>query len=216
MYETELVPTTLEPRTLALFTRELFDRAGDALAGSAPHSDCLDALLDLLSADRGLMVLVGPRGTRQLFEPKDDEKRLRPAEREEVCKSALREAFDARRCVAVSRGGSGATPLTCIEGRATAALAAPLFFGRDCARAYGAVYVDSREDERLLDDTHVKFFLAGCSVIASVLEQSEQVWPGDDRGSEPQGSEVRIRSDARGPPCAALHAAHRWGAPLSY
>ena len=80
-------------------TRNLVDRFFGVIDGDDAMDDCLDALVDVLGADRGLLLLTSSDGGVLAINGRGKGEALTTMEREEVSRTIVREAIETRRCV---------------------------------------------------------------------------------------------------------------------
>jgi transcriptional regulator with GAF, ATPase, and Fis domain len=173
--ETLSARQTLDPETMWRATRALVDRLFGALDGDAVMDDALDILVELLGADRGLILLTESDGTTHVVNGRSQRKSLTAAEREEVSKTVIRRALDAGECVvwdpknaarASSRPSSSVMALGIVV-----ALAAPLTRGGGKSGVRGVLYVDVRDQRKFIGERHVEFFMSAAVLLGAVLEQ---------------------------------------------
>src|SRR5262249_21770388 len=116
----------LDHETMWRYMRRLLDRIFSVIENDAVVDDCLDILVDLLGADRGLLLLTFADGSTHAVNARGQKKHLEPAEREEISRTIIREALETGECVvwsALSRADRSASMASL--GIVTA-LAAPL------------------------------------------------------------------------------------------
>jgi transcriptional regulator with GAF, ATPase, and Fis domain len=190
---------TLDHETMWSAMRQLVDRLFGVLEGDSVIDGCLDVLVDVLGADRGLVVLTQTDGSGIVVNARAQGKSLAPAEREEMSKTVIRQALEEGRCVQwdplTAKGSSSSLAFLGI----IAALAAPLFGG--AREPFGALYVDFRDRRKFVSDRHVEFFMAASAVIGSVVEQHGRSETLRERLSAAQAHCMEAR---RTPPLADL------------
>jgi len=178
--ETLSARQTLDPETMWRAMRGLMDRLFGALDGDAVMDDALDILVELLGADRGIILLTESDGTTHVVNGRGHRKSLTAAEREEISKTVIRRALDTGECVvwdpksaprASSRPSSSVMALGIVV-----ALAAPLTRtgggsgnGKNAIR--GVLYVDVRDQRKFIGERHVEFFMSAAVLLGAVLEQ---------------------------------------------
>ena len=171
--ETLSARQTLDPETMWRAMRGLVDRLFGALDGDAVMDDALDILVELLGADRGLILLTESDGTTHVVNGRAHRKSLTAAEREEISKTVIRRAVDAGECVvwdpknaqrASSRPSSSVMALGIVV-----ALAAPLT--RGAGKTRGVLYVDVRDQRKFIGERHVEFFMSAAVLLGAVIEQ---------------------------------------------
>ncbi len=153
--------------------RQLLDRVFGALGGDAVMDDCVDILVDILGADRGLILIAGTDGTTRVINARGHKKSLTATEREEVSKTVIREARESGQCLVWDPLTSADKSESVIALGILAALAAPLQgSGADGPR--GVLYVDFRARNRFVEDRHIEFFMSAALLIGALLEQHGQ------------------------------------------
>jgi transcriptional regulator with GAF, ATPase, and Fis domain len=164
---------TLDHETMWRAMGQLLDRVFGALGGDSVMDDCVDILVDILGADRGLILLTRTDGTTQVINARGHKKSLTTVEREEVSKTVIREARESGRCVVWDPlTGANQSESIAILG-ILAALAAPLH-GSLGGDPRGVLYVDFRARHRFVEDRHVEFFMSAALLIGALLEQHDQ------------------------------------------
>jgi transcriptional regulator with GAF, ATPase, and Fis domain len=150
----------------------LLQRVHEALDSDSLLDDCLDIVVELLDADRGLTMVTAPDGTLRVINARGQKKGLLPLEREEVSRTIMRQALDSGRCIVWDPLTAAATSSSSFASLGIiAALAAPLHAG---AARRGVLYLDFRDPRKLVGDQHVEFFMSAATVIGAVLEQHER------------------------------------------
>ena len=171
MLEALSTRTTLDPATLWRTTRELIDRIFRVLDGDAVLDDCLDIIVELVGADRGLIVAVDESGATRTVNARGKGKTLGAAEREEISKTIIRQALDSGDCVtwdlASIRPSSSVATLGILS-----AFAAPIHASRSGLRA--ALYVDVRDPRKCLEQPHVEFLASSALLVGALLDQRAQ------------------------------------------
>ena len=105
----------------------LLERVHAVLDGDSLLDDCLDIVVELLDADRGLSLLSNPDGTLRVINARGHKKALEPLEREEISRTIIRQAQASGRCVVWDPLTAAATPSASFTSLGIiAALAAPL------------------------------------------------------------------------------------------
>jgi len=162
---------TLDHETMWRYMRRLVEQLFGVLDNDAILDDSLDILVDLLGADRGLVLLTDSDGTSRVVNARGHKKSLSPAEREEVSKTVIRQALDTGKCIVweatAARGPSKSIAFLGIH----AALAAPLHGPSSRAAPRGVLYLDIRNVGKFLGDRHVEFFMSAAMLVGAVLEQ---------------------------------------------
>lgn len=160
--------------------RRLLDRLVTALDRSAFLDESLDAVVDLLGADRGLVLLTDSSGGACAVNARGPGRALLPIEREEVSRTIILKAQQTGKHVVyeADRERSGSDSIAALG--ITAALAAPLRpmgwstasggpLDREPLR--GVLYVDLRDPRKRLTELHLEFFRAAAALVSVVLEE---------------------------------------------
>src|SRR5580692_6886709 len=91
--------SSLDPEAMWRTTRHLLDRFFGVIDGDDALDDCLDALVDVLGADRGLLLLTSSDGGTLAVNGRGGGRALTNMEREEVSRTVVRQAIETRSCV---------------------------------------------------------------------------------------------------------------------
>ena len=161
----------LDHTTMWGFVRELLGRVCSALDGDSVLADGLDAVIDVLHADRGIMFLASEGGPTRAIVGRRLKRPLSAIEEEEISKTFVRAALESGKVVRfdalMEHSPSASTQSLGI----VAALVAPLTLGPS-AHERGVLYVDFRNRSRVVDERHLELFVAAASVFALLLEQT--------------------------------------------
>lgn len=168
----------------------LLDRVGTAVDRDDFVDDCLDTVVELLAADRGLIVLTEPDGTSFVINARGHNRALPPHERAEISRTIVRRVQESRDLVVWEpEAGIGGTESMAELGIITA-MAAPLRRGvaggnplagsstggsagdPGALSLAGVLYVDFRDYRKQVESLHHEFFRAAASLLSIVLEQS--------------------------------------------
>lgn len=160
--------------------RRLVDRAFVALEKDWAVDECLDIVVDLLGADRGMILLhqasVGGTGAcadgMQVVNARGHKRALAAEEREEMSRTIVRRALESDECVVWDPAQAQATSASFAMLRIVAALAAPLRGGRP--EPNGVLYVDFRDPHMAVDERRVEFFMTAAALFGALLEQHER------------------------------------------
>ncbi len=176
--------------------RRLLDRVYGVLDRDSLIDDCLDILVELLGADRGLILHIGSDGSSRVIHARAGGEALSTEEWEEVSRTVIREALESRRCVvwdplSAARGSTSAALLGI-----QVALATPL--GGEAARRspLGVLYVDFRDARKFVGAEHVEFFDSAATLLAAVLDQHQRGLSARDQLRETQKHCVDVRPPA--------------------
>jgi transcriptional regulator with GAF, ATPase, and Fis domain len=161
----------LTHETLWRHVRRLVERAFVALEKDWAVDECLDIVVDLLGADRGMVLLREPDGTMRVVNARGHKRALAAEEREEMSRTIVRRAFEQDECV-VWDPAAQTTSASFAMLRIVAALAAPLRGGRP--HPSGVLYVDFRDPRRAVDERRVEFFMTAAALLGALLEQHER------------------------------------------
>jgi transcriptional regulator with GAF, ATPase, and Fis domain len=163
---------TLDTETMWRTMRQLVDRVFGVLGSDHVLDDSLDILVDVLGADRGLVLIARLDGSTLVVNARGRGKSLALGEREEMSRTVIREALEAGRGIVWD-------PLTSTKASASvttlgilSAMAVPLYAaakGRDQPR--GVLYVDFRDPRKFVSERHVEFFMSAAVLIGALLEQ---------------------------------------------
>ena len=162
-----------QARAYALWphVRQLLERMSRVLENEALVDDCLDVVVDFLGADRGLVVMSYADGSTQPFVARAGGRSLAGLEREEICKTIVRLAFDSGECMVWDAMRAPLTTSSALALGIVGAIAAPLFGAGARAERRGVLYVDFRDARKPIDDHHVEFFATAALLLGVVLEQ---------------------------------------------
>jgi transcriptional regulator with GAF, ATPase, and Fis domain len=159
--------------------RALVERVTRAVDGDDALDACLDVVVELLGADRGLVLVPMSDGTLRAATARRQRHPLTPHEREEVSKTIVRQALDGGQCVvwdeeAARKRSAGGLRGYASESVSTlgirVALAAPILAAPGLTPR-AVVYVDFRDPRKFVEDRQVEFFMTAAMVIGAVLDQ---------------------------------------------
>ncbi len=160
---------TVDHVTLWRTMQKLVDRLFGALDGDSAVDEGLDIIVDLLGADRGLILLARADGTSTIVDARSRGKTLTSEEREEISKTIVRDALESNRCIVLDPAASASPSASIALLKILAALAAPLR-GSEGAPS-GVLYVDFRDHRRFVEQQHIEFFMLAATLIGAVLDQ---------------------------------------------
>jgi two-component system, NtrC family, nitrogen regulation response regulator GlnG len=163
---------TVDAETMWKATRLLLDRVFGVLDRESVFEDCLDIIVEILGADRGLVLVVDETGAGRTLLGRSGGRSLSVVEREEISKTIIRQALETASCVTwafdlKSRSSSSIASLGIL-----AALAAPLH--RDRAEERAVLYVDVRDPRKHIEQGHVEFFMSAALLVGALLDQRRQ------------------------------------------
>jgi transcriptional regulator with GAF, ATPase, and Fis domain len=159
----------LDHQTMWRYMRRLLDRLFGVLESESVIDDCLDVLVDVLGADRGLILVLHSDGGTAVVNARGQGKSLAVAEREEMSKTLIREAIETARCTTWDPLSAKGPSSSVVALGILAAIAVPLY-GANRAQPRGALYVDFRDTRKFVSDRHVEFFMSAAVLLGSVLE----------------------------------------------
>jgi transcriptional regulator with GAF, ATPase, and Fis domain len=174
--------------------RQLLDRTSAAVETEWALDECLDIVVDLLGADRGMVLLRDADRTTQIVNARGHKRALATEEREEMSRTIVRRALERDECVVwhpLAAGTTGESP-SFLMLKIAAALAAPLRAGRPEAR--GVLYVDFRDPDVVVDERRVEFFMAATTLFGSLLEQAERARVDREHLREARSHCIEVRS----------------------
>jgi GAF domain-containing protein len=162
---------TLDPETMWRTMRLLLERVYGVLERDTVLDDCLDILVELLGADRGLVVAVDEVGSTRTINARGKGKTLSAVEREEISKTIIRRALETGECVTWDVSSLDASSSVGALG-ILASLAAPLHRPAASAGATRAVlYMDVRDPRKHVERSHVEFFMSAALLVGALLDQ---------------------------------------------
>jgi transcriptional regulator with GAF, ATPase, and Fis domain len=186
---------SIDHETLWRAMRELVDRVFGALEGETVLDDCLDVLVELLGADRGLVLLTFADGTTKAIHARRNGTDLAPLERQEISQTIVRQALETGQCIVYQPEVHTIKSVTTLG--IIAALAVALHGGPGSGDGRRAVlYLDFRDQRKFLHPSHVEFFMSSALVLGAVLEQHRK---GETVRAHLREAKVHT-TDARRPP----------------
>ncbi|MBN8616154.1 MAG: sigma-54-dependent Fis family transcriptional regulator, partial [Deltaproteobacteria bacterium] len=155
--------------------RALLERLVTGLDRDSFVDDVIDELVDLLGADRGLVVLGDPEaGGTVVVNARGRGRALSPAEREEVSKTVIAEARQVGRCVVWEPSRPAIESMSDLG--IVSAMAVPLrraaWWGGSTG---GVLYVDFRDPRKEPGELHRELFESAAVLVSAVLEQRERL-----------------------------------------
>jgi transcriptional regulator with GAF, ATPase, and Fis domain len=201
MTEALATTATLDVETMWRALRQLVERVFGVLDGDEALDDCLDVLVDVLGADRGMVVARYADGSTRVVNARGKGKALSAEDREEVSRQIIRRAFETGEAViwdplTAPRASASVTMLGIL-----AAMAAPLHGAAAQDQASGVLYVDFRDPHKFVTERHVEFFMAAATLVAALLEQQRRGKATSDRLSVAVSHSTEAR---RTPPLSEL------------
>ena len=159
-------------------TRALLAQLSAAIDRDAVLDECLDVVVELLNADRGMILLGGPGESAVVVNARKQRRPLTDFERQEVSRSLVQTAVETQECVLWSRFDADSARMSLHEMGVFYALAAPLrldALAGGMADPMGAVYVDFRGFEKQVGELHRQFLDAAAMLLAGVVLQQRRV-----------------------------------------
>jgi hypothetical protein len=166
----------LDHEAMWSYLRRLRERVYGVLESETIIDDCLDVVIELMGADRGLILLTFPDGGTQIVNARSARKTLSIEEQEEISRTIVREAIEARRCVTWLPLESAAGSASMAALGIVAALAAPLHGTKAGGPSIsGVLYVDVRDRRKFVGARHIEFFMSAALLLGATFEQSSRV-----------------------------------------
>jgi transcriptional regulator with GAF, ATPase, and Fis domain len=153
--------------------RRLMDRVYGVLDRETVIDDCLDVLVELLGADRGLLWQTAADGSSRVLHARAQGGTLSLDEWEEASRTVLREAVEKGSCVLWDPLSAARTSSSAALLGIHTALAAPLALSPSRAPR-GVLYVDFRDVRKFVGAEHREFFASAAALFGAVLEQHER------------------------------------------
>ena len=159
--------------------RALVARFADAVDGAAFLDDALDAVVEILAADRGLIVLFEEGGARRVINARGAGKALAREEQKEVVGSLLAEVRQRGETIAFDLVTGAGSPSMVMLG-VCAAVAVPLRARHGEGGVRGALYVDFAKTQPQLA-LHREFLEVAGVLVAAVLDEQDALGWARDR-----------------------------------
>ena len=190
----------LDAQTLWRHLQRLVERVAAALEGESETvvDDCLDIVVELLGADRGLVLLEQEDGTTRVVNARGSRQPLSPSEREEVSRTIIRRAVDSDSMITWSAAEQPLDAASVQTLGIAAAMVAPL---RGRAFPRGVLYVDFRTASAPVAPTQREFFMAAVAVIGGMIDQASATRVANDRLA---AARVHVTEARRAPPLDEL------------
>jgi transcriptional regulator with GAF, ATPase, and Fis domain len=156
---------------------ELTERLVSAVDQTTFLDECLDTLIALLGADRGLILVTDPDGVAFAINARSRNRSLNAAEREEVSRTIVQQALKSGRTVFWEPSGGAGTESVVFFG-ILSALSTPLraagWQNSTDARPLGVLYVDFRSIETPVTLMQRAFFELAALFVSVVLEHARR------------------------------------------
>lgn len=128
---------------------------------------CLERIVDLSGADRGLLILIGPEGEREIVNARGQGGALTDEERREISQTILERALEERRPI-VWQAEESSRSTSIVAFGIWKAMAVPLLVDGG-TRLVGVLYVDLRRRSKLLGERQREFIRAAGVLVSVVL-----------------------------------------------
>ena len=170
----------LDDRSLWLGWQRLLARLGPTDGRDGSADDFLDALADVVGADRAMLLVTWPDGTSVPINGRAAGRALSAREREQLTRTLVREAEQTGRCVSFSALDALSSTQSAQAFGILAAFAAPLEAralqaGGDDAISRGVLYVDFRERTHLASPRLAEFVSAAAALLSALLGQGQRL-----------------------------------------
>ena len=173
----------LEHETMWQSLLQLLEGISLSLDRESFIDQCLDTLVALFGADRGLILLGGGNHPSYVINARREGKELSPTEWDEISRTIIQQAHDTGECVVWQDAGLADRSESIALLNITSAVAAPLRRlgwrasgdSTDDDEAQGVLYLDLRDFQRAFGSTHVEFFKAAQTLLSLVLEQNHRL-----------------------------------------
>ncbi len=180
--------------------RVLLERVSEHFESETLIDECLDALVDTMQADRGMIVLSTRPGSFEAVHARSGKRKITDAEQLQISKTLVQTAIDTGRCAIWNLAAPEVSSQSLMALGVAGAFAAPL-----PARAgqvpRGVVYVDFRDYRRVADEAQVEFFLAAVVLLGAVLEQHSL---GQAARGDLSAAKAHVTQSVRTPPLNEL------------
>ncbi|HJL05025.1 MAG TPA: sigma 54-interacting transcriptional regulator [Polyangiaceae bacterium LLY-WYZ-15_(1-7)] len=155
-------------------SRRVLETFARSLDGETFLEDCLDVLVEVLRADRGLILRLGAEGESFAIHARTQGRRLAPTEQEELSKTVVREAAEASGAILWDPPAADADIIESVHHLGILrALAAPLRAPGAEGSPAGVVYLDFRRPEKLPRDAEREFLDVVSALMGAMLAQHD-------------------------------------------
>jgi transcriptional regulator with GAF, ATPase, and Fis domain len=166
---TETKGDELDAATLWRHLQALVGRVTTALEQETAVDDCLDIVVELLGASRGMVLLEQESGGPIVINARGARRALSPRERDEVSGTILRRTSDSDGVVVWTADEQPIGTASIVALGIGAAMAAPL---RARGLPRGVLYVDYRVPVTRIAPAHREFFVAAVAVLGGLIGQA--------------------------------------------
>lgn len=132
---------------------------------------CLDRIVELLGADRGMVLLTGPGGATSVVNGRAPGRQLTEDERNEVSRTVIRDALTSNELVMCGLGSETNPPQSLAMRGIWASIAVPLHI-HDGTAPLGVLYVDIRQQTKFFGPRHREFLRAVAALVSVVFAQN--------------------------------------------
>jgi transcriptional regulator with GAF, ATPase, and Fis domain len=175
---------TLDYEALWRTIRKLLERMMTALDRDTFINDCLDNVVELFGADRGLILLNDGQGGTHVVNARGHNRALNPYEREEISKTVIQQVQETGKTVVWEPNLKGTESIHALG--ILAAVAAPLRAfawvnqkeGEEPAeteQVQGVLYLDLRDMNKQIGELQKEFFESAAILLSAVVEQNHRL-----------------------------------------
>ena len=170
-----VIPSHLDDGDVFDATRALLERFSRSIDSATFLDDCLDSIVDLLGADRGLILLTPAEGESHPINARAKGRALTRQEREEISRTIIHEAKTEG--VPVTWKLAKETTQSIMDLGILTAIAVPLISrGKDeSEQTHGVLYADFRDPTRITTKRHLDFMQAAAVLIGAAMQQGHQL-----------------------------------------
>lgn len=157
----------------------LIDRLFGAIERDDVLDESLDVIVELFGADRGLILLTQAEGISHVVSARKQRKPLGTVEQQSISRSIIHRAIRERHTIVWDPMGEQTDSESIMSLGIAKAFAAPLFGearpGAVERPVTGVLYVDVRDRNKELGESHVAFFTAAAHLLARLLEEHSRL-----------------------------------------
>jgi len=163
----------LDHETMWTYMRRLLERVSAVSDDERVLDECLDIVVSLLGADRGLVLVTHSDGTSHVIRARGSRGALAPHEQEEISRTIVRDAMESDACVVWDAGKQQASSASIATLGIMTAMAAPVHAPAGGGRV-GVAYVDFRGLQKTVGSAHLDFFMAAVVLFGAILDQRQR------------------------------------------